>query len=70
MPKTERAQFGSWTCIRNLRILVSVEFIEAPAFTALVAEYLEDDDYRALQSCLAGEPEAGDVMPGTGGFRN
>lgn len=48
---------------------MSVEFIEAPTFTALVAEYLEDDDYRALQSFLAGDPEAGDVMPGTGGFR-
>ena len=46
-----------------------MEFIEAPTFTALVAEYLEDDEYRALQSFLAGEPEAGDVMPGTGGFR-
>src|SRR3970282_588050 len=31
--------------------------------------YMEDDEYRALQSFLAGGPEAGDVMPGTGGFR-
>jgi hypothetical protein len=46
-----------------------VEFIEAPTFTVLVAEYLDDDEYRALQSFLAGDPEAGDVMPGTGGFR-
>jgi hypothetical protein len=52
-----------------LRILVGVEFIEAPTFTALIAEYLEDDEYGALQSLLAGDPEAGDVMPGTGGFR-
>lgn len=58
-----------WRCIRNLRILVAVEFIEAPTFTALIAEYMEDDEYRALQSLLAGEPEAGDVMPGTGSFR-
>ena len=48
---------------------MGVEFIEAPTFTALIAEYLEDDEYRALQSFLAGDPEAGDVMPGTGGFR-
>ena len=48
---------------------MSVEFIETPTFTALVAESLEDDEYRALQSFLAGDPEAGDVMPGTGGFR-
>jgi hypothetical protein len=53
-----------------LRILVVVvEFIEAPTFTALIAAYMEDDGYRALQSFLASEPEAGDVMPGTGGFR-
>ncbi len=58
-----------WTCIRNVRILVSVEFIETPTFTALIAEYLEDDEYRALQSFLARDPETGDVIPGTGGFR-
>jgi hypothetical protein len=52
-----------------LRILVTVEFIEAPMFTALIAEYMEDDEYRAFQSFLAGEPEAGTVIPGTGGFR-
>ncbi len=40
-----------------------------PPRSPLVGEYLEDDEYRALQSFLAGEPEAGDVMPGTGGFR-
>ena len=40
-----------------------------PTFTALIAEYLEDDECRALQSFLASEPEAGDVIPGTGGFR-
>jgi hypothetical protein len=34
----------------------------------MVADYLEDDEYRALQLFLAGDPEAGDVMPGTGGF--
>ena len=58
-----------WTSIRNLRILASVEFIETPTFTALIAEYLGDDEYRALQSLLTSEPEAGDVIPGTGGFR-
>ncbi len=46
-----------------------MEFIEAPTFTVLVADYPEDDEYRALQLFLAGDPEAGDVMPGTGGFR-
>jgi len=45
-----------------------VEFIEAPTFTGIVADYLNDDGYRALQLSLAGNPEAGEVMPGTGGF--
>ena len=57
------------TFIRKLRILDRVEFIEAPTFTAIVSDYLEDDEYRALQLFLAGDPEAGDVIPGTGGFR-
>ena len=69
-PKPRATRQGElWTFIRNLRILVDVEFIETPTFTALIAEYLEDDEYRALQSFLAGEPEAGDVIQGTGGFR-
>jgi|SRR6516165_8841823 hypothetical protein len=46
-----------------------MEFIEAPAFTRYVADYLDDDSYGALQNLLAENPEAGDVMPGTGGFR-
>jgi hypothetical protein len=46
-----------------------VEFVEAPNFTELVSEYLGDDEYRGLQMFLAGKPDAGDVMPGTGGFR-
>lgn len=45
-----------------------MEFIEAPAFTRQVAGYL-DEAYRGLQNLLAVNPEAGDVMPGTGGFR-
>jgi hypothetical protein len=46
-----------------------MEFIEAPAFTRHVARYLSDDEYRALQSEMAGGPDSGDLMPGTGGFR-
>jgi hypothetical protein len=46
-----------------------MEFIEAPAFTHYVADYLDGDEYRELQSELARNPEAGDLMPGTGGFR-
>ena len=46
-----------------------MEFIEAPLFTQLLADFLTDDEYRGLQEQLAREPEAGDVMPETGGFR-
>ena len=46
-----------------------MEFIEAPLFTQLLGGYLEDDDYQRLQLSLSLNPEAGDVMPGTGGCR-
>jgi hypothetical protein len=46
-----------------------MEFIEAPAFTRYLSDYLNDDDYRELQAKLAANPEFGDLMPGTGGFR-
>ena len=46
-----------------------MEFIEAPAFTRYLADYLDDDSYQELQSKLGVNPELGDLMPGTGGFR-
>ncbi len=46
-----------------------MEFIEAPAFSRYLAEYMDDDSYRMLQERLAANPLMGDVMPGTGGFR-
>jgi hypothetical protein len=46
-----------------------MEFFEAPAFTRYLPQYLDDDGYRALQRELARNPEAGDIIPGTGGFR-
>ena len=46
-----------------------MEFFEAPAFTRHLARYLDDEQYRALQNALADGPQAGDLMPGTGGFR-
>lgn len=44
-------------------------FIEAPAFTRHVHEYLDDASYGALQEQLMANSESGDMMPGTGGFR-
>jgi len=46
-----------------------MEFVEAPAFTRHLSTYLNDDDYRALQTRLGASPELGDLVPGTGGFR-
>jgi hypothetical protein len=46
-----------------------MEFLEAPAFSHCVSNYLSDDEYREMQNRLAVAPELGDVMPGTGGFR-
>ena len=46
-----------------------MEFIETPLFTEALPGYLSDDEYRELQLYLAAHPEAGEVMPGTGGFR-
>lgn len=46
-----------------------MEFFEAPAFTRHLHAYLDDEGFMALQLFLADQPEAGDVMPGTGGFR-
>ncbi|BAZ94605.1 cytotoxic translational repressor [Thiohalobacter thiocyanaticus] len=44
-------------------------FVEAPPFTRLLADYLTDEAYRDLQAALLENPELGDVIPGTGGFR-
>jgi len=44
-------------------------FIETRLFTRLVSDYLSDDEYRKLQTTLIGNPNAGDVVPGSGGVR-
>jgi hypothetical protein len=46
-----------------------VEFFEAPASTRHVGRYLDDLGLLALQLFLMEQPEAGAIMPGTGGFR-
>jgi mRNA-degrading endonuclease RelE of RelBE toxin-antitoxin system len=44
-------------------------FIETRLFTKLVLDYLSDDDYARLQEMLIHEPDAGPVIPGSGGVR-
>jgi len=44
-------------------------FVEAPVFTRLVYQYLSEDEYVKLQLALIENPEAGDLIPGSGGVR-
>lgn len=44
-------------------------FIETRLFTRLVAEYLPDAEYSKLQEALLDNPEAGKIIPGSGGIR-
>lgn len=46
-----------------------MEFIEATTFTKYVYDYLTEDEYLGLQSHLLQYPEAGKVVPGSGGVR-
>jgi mRNA-degrading endonuclease RelE of RelBE toxin-antitoxin system len=46
-----------------------VSFIETKLFTKLIADYLSDEEYSALQQALIANPEAGDLIPGSGGVR-
>lgn len=44
-------------------------FVELPAFERNRSNYLTDEAYRALQNEMLKDPEAGDVITGTGGLR-
>lgn len=46
-----------------------MQFIEASIFTKLVYTYLTDDEYLGLQAYLLKYPEAGRIVPGSGGVR-
>ena len=48
---------------------IDVIFIEAPIFLKFVYDYLNEDEYAALQWTLAARPETGKVIPGSGGLR-
>ena len=42
-------------------------FIESAVFERLCALYLDDDEYAELQQFMMERPEAGNVVPGSGG---
>jgi len=44
-------------------------FQETPVFTRLIKESMDDDLYRQLQNFLIEQPDAGDIIEGTGGLR-
>lgn len=44
-------------------------FIELQGFSKRRQALLPDDEFRALQEILINDPEAGDTISGTGGFR-
>ena len=44
-------------------------FVELPPFERYRADYLDDDAFRRLQQLLMLNPEAGALIPGTGGLR-
>ncbi len=46
-----------------------MEFIETSIFTKLIYTYLSDDEYLGLQVFLLKHPEAGNIVPGSGGIR-
>ena len=47
-----------------------MRFVETPVFTRAVLSLLSDDDYRSLQLALMHRPDAGDLIPGSGGLRS
>jgi hypothetical protein len=44
-------------------------FIESSVFERVLSAYLDDDEYSELQQYLIQNPEAGEVIPGSGGLR-
>ena len=46
-----------------------LEFFETSVFTRQIVNLLSDSAYAELQAVLSVDPEAGDLVPGTGGLR-
>ena len=44
-------------------------FIESSVFERILPSYLDDDEYAELQQFLIKNPEAGELVPGSGGVR-
>jgi mRNA-degrading endonuclease RelE of RelBE toxin-antitoxin system len=44
-------------------------FIETPVFTEDLLDLLSDEEYKEMQKALLVDPEKGDLIQGSGGFR-
>jgi hypothetical protein len=56
--------------IRQRRIVRKVfTFIESSVFERVLPSYLDDDEYSDLQQFLIQNPDAGELVPGSGGVR-
>lgn len=44
-------------------------FVETPIFTKRILLYLDDEDYGRMQALLSVQPDAGDLIRGSGGIR-
>ena len=64
---SETSQYVIDVC-KSLTYYACMIFVESPVFTRQVAELLNDEDYSDLQQFLVSQPDAGDVIQGTGGL--
>ena len=46
-----------------------MRFIETPVFTRAIVALLDDEEYRSLQRAMLRRPEAGPLIPNSGGLR-
>lgn len=46
-----------------------MEFVETVLFTRKLSSYLSDDEYHEFQNYLQQQPDAGDIIKGSGGVR-
>ena len=53
----------------SLTYMGVLTFVETKLFTELVSDYFTDDEYAVLQNAIVANPEAGDVIRGSGGVR-
>ena len=49
--------------------MVMLTYAELPVFSRMREVYLDDDEFTRLQAFLIERPEAGDLIPGSGGCR-